>query len=171
MQPYWLGGHDPRDYSEYLLVLARSVEQAGTRIDALGMAMPGAFLPHRIRRMMTCSPAPRISHRRMAFTAALCAVAAAILAAGTLVRAQSGATFEVVSVDPGLPTREVAAETAEVEGVSAGEGGLPPQVDHGRFSYTRALFGFIVRAYGLQGCGQNCAQLSRPGGLAQERQI
>ncbi len=56
---------------------------------------------------------------------------------------------------------------ADVEGGGRGRNGagksplgLRPQVDHGSFSYTSTLFGFIVKAYGLQGCGQNCAQLS-----------
>ena len=92
-------GHDPREYSEYLLDLARSVERAGSRIEAVGMAMPGIGLKHRIRRMLSGVPIPRISRPRMACTLAVCAAAAAILAAGTLVRAQSPAPkFEVASV-------------------------------------------------------------------------
>ena len=82
-------GYDPREYSEYLLDLARLVERAGARIDAVGMAMPGIGLKHRIRRMLSGVPVPRISRPRMACTVAVCAVAAAILAAGTLVYAQS----------------------------------------------------------------------------------
>jgi uncharacterized protein (TIGR03435 family) len=100
-------GHDPRDYSEYLLDLARSVERAGARIEAVGMAMPGIGLTHRIRQILSGVPAPRISRPRMACTVAVCAAAAAIFAAGTLVRAQSPSTvssarpeFEVVSIKP-----------------------------------------------------------------------
>jgi bla regulator protein blaR1 len=162
-------GHDPRDYSEYLLDLARSVEQAGTRIDALGMAMPGAFLPQRIRRMLTSAPAPRISRPRMACTAAICAVAAVILAAGTLVRAQSGTAkgpvFDVVSIRP----------TARIEGGAdpgggrSGDGGgyrnLTPQFEHGRFNATSDVFAIIAKAYGIQSCGllgetTDCALIS-----------
>ena len=92
-------GYDAREYSEYLLDLARSVQRAGTRIDAVGMAMPGIGLKHRIRRMLSGVPVPRISRPRMACTVAVCAIAAAILAAGTLVRAQSPAPrFDVASV-------------------------------------------------------------------------
>jgi beta-lactamase regulating signal transducer with metallopeptidase domain len=65
-------GHDPQQYSEYLLDLARSVERAGTRIDALGMAMPGVYLPQRIRRMLSGVPIPRVSRPRMACTVAVC---------------------------------------------------------------------------------------------------
>ena len=92
-------GHDPRDYSEYLLNLARSVERAGTRIEAVGMAMPGIGLKHRIRQMLSGVPVPRISRPRIACTIVVSAVAAAILAAGTLVHAQSPTPkFEVASV-------------------------------------------------------------------------
>jgi bla regulator protein blaR1 len=104
-------GHDPRDYSEYLLDLARSVERAGARIDAVGMAMPGIGLKHRIRQMLSGVPVPRISRPRMACTVAVCAAAAAILAAGTLVRAQQQSTprpaFEVASIK-----RDVSGEPA-----------------------------------------------------------
>lgn len=92
-------GCDAREYSEYLLDLARSVERAGTRIEAVGMAMPGIGLKHRIRQMLSGVPVSRISRPRMACTVAVCVGAAAILAAGTLVRAQSPAPkFEVASV-------------------------------------------------------------------------
>ena len=97
-------GHDPREYSEYLLDLARSVRRAGARVDAVGMAMPGIGLKHRIRQMLSGVPVPRISRPRMACTVAVCAGAAAILAAGTLVHAQSQSAasdtpkFEVASI-------------------------------------------------------------------------
>ena len=99
-------GYDPREYSEYLLDLARSVQRAGTRIEAVGMAMPGIGLKHRIRQILSGVPVPRISRPRMACTLATCAAAATILAAGTLVRAQSsaeaeaGPQFEVETVKP-----------------------------------------------------------------------
>jgi len=82
-------GCDPREYSEYLLDLARSVQREGARIESVGMAMPGIGLKHRIRQMLSGVPVPRISRPRMACTVAVCATAAAILGAGTLVRAQS----------------------------------------------------------------------------------
>ena len=85
-------GYDPREYSEYLLELARSVERAGARIEAVGMAMPGIGLKHRIRQMLSGVPVPRISRPRMACTLTVCAGAAAILAAGTLVQAQQQST-------------------------------------------------------------------------------
>jgi bla regulator protein BlaR1 len=132
-------GHDPHDYSETLLDLSRSVELAGRRVNALAMPMPGAFLPQRIRRMLSGSLAPKISRPRLTLTIAACAGAAAVLSSGALVRAQSNPeprpTFEVASVKPRDPNVSV-----------------PPQFDHGRFSYTRTLFDFILRAYGIRGC-------------------
>jgi bla regulator protein BlaR1 len=146
-------GHDPRDYSETLLDLARSVERAGTRVDALGMAMPGTFLPARIRRMLSGPPAPSTSRARLAWTGALCSLAAAVLAAGTLVRAQDksqiGPVFEVASVKASAPN----AGGEGRGGQKGGGAGLRPQFDHGRFSFRSSLFGLISKAYGIQGCG------------------
>jgi hypothetical protein len=38
-------GHDPFEYSEYLLQIARAMQQTGARVNVMGMAMPGPFLP------------------------------------------------------------------------------------------------------------------------------
>src|SRR6185312_2843229 len=46
-----MGSHDPLEYSEFLLELARAVREAGARVEVVGMAMPGTFLPERIRRI------------------------------------------------------------------------------------------------------------------------
>jgi bla regulator protein BlaR1 len=104
-------GHDPRDYSEYLLALARSVTSAGARIEAVGMAMPGIGLTYRIRRMLSGVPIPRISRAQMACTVAVCTGAAVILATGTLVHAQQQSTprqaFEVASIKPGDPNSQM----------------------------------------------------------------
>jgi hypothetical protein len=101
-------GYDAREYSEYLLDLARSVQRAGKRITVVGMAMPGIGLKHRIRQMLSGVPVPRISRPRMACTVAVCATAAAILAVGALVHAQSSkgqsnVQFEVASIRPSSP--------------------------------------------------------------------
>jgi beta-lactamase regulating signal transducer with metallopeptidase domain len=81
-------GHDPGEYSQYLLDLARSAARAGGRIPTIGMAMPGPRLAYRIRRILDGAGAPRISRMRLACTAAVCAIVAATFAAGTLVQAQ-----------------------------------------------------------------------------------
>jgi uncharacterized protein (TIGR03435 family) len=101
-------GHDPQDYSTYLLDLARAVHGAGLRV---GMAMPGIGLKYRIRRVLSGIPVPRVSRPRMACTVAVCATAAAILAAGTLVHAQTQSAprpaFEVASIKPGDPNSQM----------------------------------------------------------------
>ena len=76
-------GHDPREYSECLLHMARSVMQAGARVD-VGMAMPGSFLPQRIRKILEGGRIPQASRARMACAVTACAFMSAALAAGTL---------------------------------------------------------------------------------------
>jgi uncharacterized protein (TIGR03435 family) len=150
-------GHDPRDYSEYLLDLARSVERAGARIEAVGMAMPGIGLKHRIRQILSGVPVPRISRPRMACTVAACAGAAAVFAVGTLVRAQSttGATpkFELASI---RPCRDGGGRGDTKNGPPGGS----PIVSPGRLNTGCAalagpypLAGLIQRAYGRLGLG------------------
>jgi len=67
-------GHNPREYSEYLIDMARSVMRSGARLNVAGMAMPGTFLPRRIRQIMEGRQAPRISRTRIACVSAACAV-------------------------------------------------------------------------------------------------
>jgi len=146
-------GYDPKEYSEYLLDLAKSVQRAGSRIGAVGMAMPAIGLEHRIRQMLSGLPVRRISRPRMACTFALCAAAAAILAAGTLVHAQSSQSslqFEVASIRPNNrnPGGDGKSKTKD------GGGGLRSGLDHGRFNFSSTLFGLIVRAYGITSCGE-----------------
>jgi bla regulator protein BlaR1 len=152
-------GHDPHDYSETLLDLSRSVELAGKRLNVVStsgaMAMPGTFLPQRIRRMLSGVPAPRISRPRLACAAAVCATAAALLTAGTLVRAQSksqpGPTFEVATVKPITPNAGPGGGRGK--GGGGRGGGAPPGLSHGRFSFSSSLAGLILKAYGVNGCG------------------
>lgn len=67
-------GYDARKYSEYLFDLARSVQRAGMRINAVGTAMPGTGLKHRIRQVMSGVPSRRISRPRWRVRS-LCALA------------------------------------------------------------------------------------------------
>ena len=77
-------GHDPADYSRYLLELARAVQRAGMRVDVAGMAMPGSYLPQRIRKIAAGVTAPHISRSRMATATAVCLVCSTVFAAGKL---------------------------------------------------------------------------------------
>ena len=70
-------GHDPFLYSESLMQMARAMRQAGARVDLIGMAMPGASLPRRIRLILEGRPTPRISRARLAGVAAACIVTSA----------------------------------------------------------------------------------------------
>ena len=158
------GGCDPYAYSECLVDVARSVQRAGGRIDALGVAMPGAGLEQRIRKLLNSATTPRVSRVRMACAAALCAALAAIFATGTLVRAQSGSNghleFEVASLRPSRGSEGGGRKSAD----GKGSGGLPPVLGHGSLSYSDTVFGMVVRAYGIKGCRPalqgNCALLS-----------
>jgi TonB family protein len=71
-------GHDPFQYSEYLLQIARAMQRTGARINVIGMAMPGASLPRRIRRILEGRPAQRISRMRTVCVAMACAVVATV---------------------------------------------------------------------------------------------
>jgi beta-lactamase regulating signal transducer with metallopeptidase domain len=83
-------GHSPHEYAECLMEIARSVTRAGARLNVAGMAMPGSFLPQRIRRIMEGGPVPRISRARMACVGVACAITCTAFAAGTLDHARPG---------------------------------------------------------------------------------
>ena len=77
-------GHDPRDYSRYLIDMARSVATSGARIQVWGMAMPGGFLEQRIRRILEGGPLPRLSRVRLVCACIACAATSAAFATSTL---------------------------------------------------------------------------------------
>ena len=91
-------GHDPFEYSDYLLEIARSVLQTGVRIKILGMAMPGSFLPQRIRRILQGRPAPPISRLRMASLAVACAMVSAVFTAAAVDRRKADAVMAGATV-------------------------------------------------------------------------
>ncbi len=77
-------GHDPREYSEYLLDVARAVQRAGTRVNVTSMAMPGSYLTPRIKKIIAGVSSSRVSRVRMAGAVFACALCSAMFAAGTL---------------------------------------------------------------------------------------
>jgi bla regulator protein blaR1 len=79
-------GHDAAAYAEYLLDMERSVKQAGARVPAQGMAMPGSGLPRRIRLIFDGPRWPRLSRTKMLCAVAACSATAAVFGAGTLER-------------------------------------------------------------------------------------
>jgi Surface antigen variable number repeat len=77
-------GHNPREYSEYLIDLARSVTRSGARLNIAGMAMPGSSLPRRIRRILASGSVPHTSRTRMVCVGIACAITCTAFAAGRL---------------------------------------------------------------------------------------
>jgi TonB family protein len=119
-------GHDPFEYSEYLLQIARAVQQTRTRVRVMGMAMPGASLPQRIRRILEGGPAQRISRTRVVCVAMACAVVAAVFTAGVVDRAQAQTNGQAVTSPP---PQEI---PAQVGGLSTVKPGPPPAAPHKR---------------------------------------
>src|SRR6185312_8446810 len=74
------GGHDPEVYTKCLLGLARSMRDSGARVSAVAMAMPGAYLPQRIRRIVSGRPVQRLSRGRMISLVAVWVAVAGVFA-------------------------------------------------------------------------------------------
>src|SRR6266571_8734112 len=110
-------GHDPRDYSEYLLDLARSVTGARKRLRVLGMAMPGCFLPQRIQKILQGIRAPRISRLRMAVTIVVCTALSVVLATGTLAHVRLATVGRAGKISP----RPNVSGTGELKKAAAGK--------------------------------------------------
>jgi hypothetical protein len=102
-------GHDPGEYSEYLLELARSAARARGRVPTLGTALPGARLPHRIRQILDGRHAPSISRLRLACTATVFAIVGVTFAIGKLAHAQFAPSAIDVQHQPN--TRELVTGT------------------------------------------------------------
>lgn len=101
-------GHDPSDYAETLMHMARAVMDSGTRVNVTGAAMPGVRLPERVRKIVEGGPSGRVSRLHAAGVIMVCVVICAAFIAATLTRAQSVARalpkFDVVSVRPEPPS-------------------------------------------------------------------
>jgi hypothetical protein len=65
-------GHNPLDYSQYLIDLARSVEQSGGRVRVYGSSINGSRLSGRIRQILDPNPPPLLSRSRSFVAAAFC---------------------------------------------------------------------------------------------------
>lgn len=85
-------GHNPHEYSECLIEMARSVMQSGARVNVAGMAMPGSLLPKRIRKIIEDVPIPRISRARLTCVAVICTIMCSLTVAATLARVPQAAT-------------------------------------------------------------------------------
>jgi TonB family protein len=112
-------GHDPFEYSEYLLEIARAMQRTGARVGVLGMALPGSFLPQRIRRILEGRPAQPISRVRMACVAAACVVVSTVFTAGAVDRAQAQANGQAVTSSNPQGAPELAARLSATEPTAA----------------------------------------------------
>jgi len=95
-------GHDPRDYSEYLIELARSVQRAGARMPVWGAAMHRSALSARIHRILQGGTPPPPSRRRAAIAAILCGLTIAVFAACKLEPGHAG--WAAQKPAPGQPS-------------------------------------------------------------------
>jgi len=92
-------GHAPREYAGYLLVLARSVVRAGSRVNVLGTAAAGAGLPERIRSILAPVPSPCVTRTRMAWAVLTCVAVVITFTTGLVVHAQPATpTFDAASI-------------------------------------------------------------------------
>jgi beta-lactamase regulating signal transducer with metallopeptidase domain len=107
-------GHDPFEYSAYLLEIARTVLRTGARVKVLGMTMPGSFLPQRIRRILEGRPAQRISRVRMVCMSVACATVSAVFATGALDRRMPGPRPAPVVIIPAPPAQAAAVAVRDV---------------------------------------------------------
>jgi BlaR1 peptidase M56/surface antigen-like variable number repeat protein len=85
-------GHDPREYSDHLLAMARSVKRSGVRLNVAGMPMPGSSLPRRIRQILEGGPVQHISRARVACVGVACAITCTAFAAGKLDHARENSS-------------------------------------------------------------------------------
>lgn len=111
-------GHDRFQYSESLLHIARDVAQSGGRLAICGVTMPGAALPTRIRRILSASPAPKVTAAQLTCAAVAGLLVSAAIAAGALDREAAPVIMEqaVVQVPaPAPPPAPVAAPDAMPE--------------------------------------------------------
>ena len=90
-------GHNPGEYAEYLVDMARSVMGSGARLNIAGMAIPGGSLPQRIRKILEGGLVPHISRKKMACIGVACAITCTAFAAGTLDRAQQNSSAQSAS--------------------------------------------------------------------------
>jgi beta-lactamase regulating signal transducer with metallopeptidase domain len=108
-------GHNPREYSEYLVDMARSVMRSGARLNIAGMAMPGSSLPQRIRKILENGPVPHISRTRMVCVCVACAITCTAFAAGRLDHARQNSSAQPAA-SAAHPTTKFVLGDLKIEG-------------------------------------------------------
>ncbi|HUA01234.1 MAG TPA: M56 family metallopeptidase [Candidatus Aquilonibacter sp.] len=115
-------GHNPKEYAECLMDMARAVARSGLRVNAAGMGMPGELLPRRIRKIMEVGQSPSVSRGRLACALILCAMISSAFTAGKLgpVRRSTANHFAAISVE-GNPVQD---NEHDLKTVGLGHGSL-----------------------------------------------
>jgi TonB family protein len=121
-------GHDPLEYSEYLLEFARAVQQTGGRVNVVGMAMPGTSLPRRIRRILDGGPVQRISRLRMTCVAVACAVVSTPFMVGAVGYAQARTDGQAITSSLSQDVPAPAGTLRAIEPVSSHPSQQRPKV-------------------------------------------
>ena len=144
-------GHDPRDYAETLMKIARDVMGSGSRINSVAVAMPGPRLPQRIRAIIDeRAQAARISRARGTSVVAACLTTCAALGAVTLSRAQAPqatggkASFEVASVNQDKDGRPYSNFPLGPGNSYSANGGLLSAVDMPVSTYIGFAYGLTT---------------------------
>jgi uncharacterized protein (TIGR03435 family) len=118
-------GFDPREYAETLIEMARSVMHSRARVNIVGMAMPGGFLPQRIRQIIEGNPAPLISRARLACLVGALTISCTVFAFGALEHSLQLSSAAV----PERPT----FDTVSIRSTKPGEGGSNMRWQPGNF--------------------------------------
>jgi hypothetical protein len=125
-------GHDPKDYSEYLIDMASAVRRAGSRLPVWGTAMVGGGLDSRIQGILDWAPMASLPRSRAMLATALCAVGLATFGACTLGRVEK---LSVEKLNPGqvsmndMSKRENAErmkKSAKMQALAAEAGSFTP---------------------------------------------
>jgi len=153
-------GHDAGGYSQCLVELARAVQQAGWRLNVAGMAMPGSYLPHRVRKILGGVNTSRVPVPRMAGAVTACVVCSVMFGAGVLepqdANGNSRNRFDVASVKPAsapsgvnvLPDGGMITRKGSGVPLPRNTGG-PGTGDPGRIHYSLiTMKALLKRAYG-----------------------
>jgi outer membrane protein assembly factor BamD (BamD/ComL family) len=145
-------GHDPGNYAELLLELARSVKRGGSLVAIGGSPINGSTLAVRIRRILTAGESPALSRTRIAFLSALCTCAIIIPAAIKPERVQAHLSLrpplneliDHAAVEPGAQPDLEKVRVERTRGkkgavpVGSRQGNVKPQAD--KIPTAKALF-------------------------------
>ncbi len=156
-----VAGHTPREYSEYLIDMARSVSRAGRRIQPVGMAMPGRSLTHRVRQIFNGLPLAPASRAHVISTLALCALSSGAFAAGELAVRSGPSSQSTPSATGARPRYEAATikpcppeDKPATGGPRGSAGGTNASISPGRFTVpcvtTEQLIYLAYASYGAR---------------------